>query len=334
MNVNETGSFSLTLMANKNLFVPLSSFVIARAVARSNRHAIAPSNCMTIASPSARNDSRAEEKIVDLKQTERLLKVVHELRQKCPWDRKQTHKTLIPYLIEEAYETVDAIEERTDDGLREELGDLLLQIVLHSEISREKGKFSFEEVAKGITDKMVRRHPHIYGDVEFKDMKTHLQRWNKLKEQEKKEKGKGQSDGLLARTPKSLPALGLAQKYCDLSTSVGFDWPHIDNVFEKIQEEIGELRRELRRKRKRSADIEMEFGDLLFTLTRVASHLKIDSERALRRSALKFLDRFSAMESYFGDRGKKLSDLGLDEMEKVWNQQKKKKKLVSQRYRA
>jgi MazG family protein len=255
-----------------------------------------------------------------LKETERLVKIVHELREKCPWDKKQTHRTLIPYLLEEAYETVEAIESKNKENVGEELGDLLLQIVLHAELLTEKTNLSFDKIAKGIADKMVRRHPHIYGDAKYKDLKSHLKRWSDVKKAEKPKKM------LLDGTPKAMPGLQLSQRYCDIAASVGFDWPALDNVMDKVDEEIAELKVELKRKKKQTADIEMEFGDLLFTLTRVAGHLKIDSERALKRSAQKFQQRFTAMEKHFQNQGQSLSKLPLKEMEKMWEEIKRKDK--------
>lgn len=158
----------------------------------------------------------------NLKETQRLLKVVGELRKKCPWDRKQTHQTLVPYMLEEAYETVDAIETKKPDLLREELGDVLLQIALHAEIAREKGRFSFEDVAKSITDKMIHRHPDIYQKTRVRDMKDHLRNWTRLKNQEKPKRG------LLQGIPKALPSLQRAQRYGEIASSVGFDWKDAD----------------------------------------------------------------------------------------------------------
>jgi tetrapyrrole methylase family protein / MazG family protein len=253
-----------------------------------------------------------------LKETNRLLEVVHQLRKDCPWDRKQTHKSLIPYLIEEAYEAVSAIEEKSRDNLREELGDLLLQIVLHSEISDEKGQFDFEDVAKSITEKMIRRHPHIFGDAEIKSAKAQTKHWSKLKSLEKPDRS------LLSGLPKALPALQLAQRYGEIAASVGFDWKNATDVLEKVNEELEELIVEIKRRPRRQSALEMELGDLLFTLTRLAGHLSIDSERALRKSSQKFEERFGELEKEMKSRGKLLSDCKLPEMEEAWQKIKKK----------
>jgi MazG family protein len=260
-----------------------------------------------------------------LKETNRLLDVVHQLRKECPWDRKQTHKSLIPYLIEEAYETVSAIEEKSRDELREELGDLLLQIVLHSEISDEKGHFDFEDVAKSITEKMIRRHPHIFADAKIKSAKAQTKSWSKIKALENPDRS------LLAGLPKALPALQLAQRYGEIAASVGFDWENAAGVLEKVHEELEEVIIEMNRRPRRQSAVEMELGDLLFTITRLAGHLNVDAERALRKSSQKFEDRFGRLEKEMKARGKLLSDCKMPELEEVWQKIKAKTKLTRAR---
>jgi len=252
-----------------------------------------------------------------MKKTKKLLDVVTRLRKECPWDRKQTHKTLIPYLLEEAYETIDAIESKDESQLREELGDLLLQIVLHSEISRQRGDFSFEDVADSITKKMIRRHPHIFSDAKIQSAEEQTKNWSKLKSQEKPDRS------LLAGTPKALPALQLSQRYGEIAASVNFDWKSVAGVMEKVEEELGELKAEIRKKPRKRPSLEMEFGDLIFTLTRLAGHLGIDAERAARRSAAKFETRFGRMEKWAKKKGTLLSDYSLDELEEVWGKAKR-----------
>lgn len=252
-----------------------------------------------------------------MKETRRLLKVIHELRRKCPWDRKQTHKSLIPYLLEEAHETIEAIEEKNDEKFKEELGDLLLQVVLHTEIARERKKFSFEDVARSLTEKMIRRHPHIYKKAKIKDVKSQLKNWSKLKYEEEPQRS------LLGGVPKMLPALQLSQRYGEIAASVGFDWPGAKEVLVKVKEEMSEFERELKRKRRNQDDVEMEFGDLLFTLTRLAGHLNIDAERSLRKSAAKFAHRFGKLELEKKAQNKKLTDFTLAELESAWQRVKR-----------
>lgn len=256
-----------------------------------------------------------------LKETARLLKVVHELRTRCPWDRKQTHKTLVPYFIEETYEAVEAIENNRPQDLCEELGDVLLQVALHSEIAKEKGKFTFEKVAGDIADKMIRRHPHIYknGIKRAKNYKAHMKNWQKLKNSEKP-KRKSALEGI----PKMLPALQLSQRYGEIASHVGLDWKNHSDVLKKVREELGELEAEVRKKRKKTSDLEMEMGDLLFSLTQLSRHLKINAESALRKSTQKFSTRFERMEKMEKEIGKKLHECSEEELEILWNKIKKK----------
>ncbi len=255
----------------------------------------------------------------DLKETRRFLEVVGRLRKECPWDKKQTHKSLIPYLIEEAYEAVDAIEEQSGDKMREELGDVLLQIALHSEIAGEKGTFSFESIAHSIAEKMIRRHPHIFAEADIKTAEDQTKNWSKLKEKENPNRS------LLAGIPKAMPGLSVAQRYGEIAASVNFDWPNAEKVMEKVDEELDELKVEMKRKKRIQKDMEMELGDLLFTITRLAAHLKIDSERALKRSCAKFEERFGRLETEFKKKKKAMGDSSLKELDAVWNQVKKKK---------
>lgn len=257
-----------------------------------------------------------------LPETSKLLKVVERLRKDCPWDRKQTHRTLIPYLLEEAYETIDAIEKKDRSSLKEELGDLLLQITLHAEIARQRGQFTFEDVANSIQEKMVRRHPHVFGDGKGpngKKVKTadeQMKNWSKMKKKERPDRS------LLAGTPRAMPALQLAQRYGEIAASVNFDWPNIERVLEKVDEELQELRVEIKRRKRKRADLEMELGDLLFVLTRLASHLDLDAERALRASCEKFQTRFEKLERHFRDARAPLAEASLEEMERVWQRVK------------
>jgi MazG family protein len=252
-----------------------------------------------------------------LPQTRRFFHIVSELRRKCPWDRKQTHRSLIRYLLEEAYETVDAIESGKPEALREELGDLLLQVFLHAEIARQKGQFSLEEVARNVSEKMVRRHPHVFGQQKLGRATDHARNWTKLKSQEKPNRG------LLEGTPRALPALQLAQRYGEIAGSVGFDWRSVEQVWKKVEEERAELRRELRRRRPNRSAIAAELGDLFFSLTQLARHLGLDAEAVARASSVKFSDRFERMELEFRAQGRAVTDNSDAQWEAAWNRAKR-----------
>ena len=236
----------------------------------------------------------------------------------CPWDREQTHESLRTNLLEEAYETLDTIDKRDFTAMHEEFGDLMLQVLLHSQIAYEESEFSITEVIKGICDKLVRRHPHVFGDVKVNSVNDVLQNWEKVKETERKTKGEKQK-GFLDGIPAALPALGQAQEYQSRAARVGFDWPEIDGVLDKIKEEIQEVK---------EADgldhITEEVGDLLFALVNLARWKKVDAESALRGTNLKFKRRFAHIETGARSQGKNLSDLSLDEMESLWQEAKKK----------
>lgn len=255
-------------------------------------------------------------KIKKLKETAKLLRVVHRLRKRCPWDKKQTHQSLIPYLVEEAYETIDAIDNKDSRNLMEELGDLLLQIALHAEISAEKRKFNFEDVARSITKKMIRRHPQIFGNGKYKDLQTHLRNWTILKREEKPKRF------LLDGIPRSLPSLQLAQRYGEIAAGVGFDFASAKQVIAKVKEEISELEAELTKKAAPTPALELELGDILFAVANLGRHLKLNSETALRKSSRKYYARFAEMEKAIAAKGKKLSDCNMLELEAQWQRAK------------
>ncbi len=234
----------------------------------------------------------------------------------CPWDRKQTRESLKPYLFEEFYELVDAMENNNPEEMKEELGDLLFQIVLHSQLSHEEGAFSIDEVISGIAEKMVSRHPHVFGDR--KDMSSEARRdwWNKSKKKEGKHYPSAM-DGV----PKALPALIRAQKLQINATKVGFDWDNIEDVFKKVEEEIAELKEAIGRKKQ--TEIEDELGDIFFVLVRIANFVNVNPEDALRKTIRKFMYRFKYMEAGAIEQGRVLSDLSLEEMEVLWNEAKK-----------
>lgn len=246
-----------------------------------------------------------------LKETKKLLKVVHLLRKKCPWDSRQTHKSLAPHLLEEAYETLEAIRKRDGEKLKEELGDVLLQVVLHSELAKEKGLFSFEDIAKVVSDKMIRRHPHIW-KKDKKDLKNHMKIWTSIKSSEKNK------EHHLTGIPIALPSLQLSARYGEIAASVGFDWDSHREVFKKVTEEIRELKKELDKKRLNKRLISSELGDIFFVLANLCRHLKINAEEAAKMGALKFLKRFSRMEKLIKKKGKKLHECSMYELEIAW----------------
>jgi tetrapyrrole methylase family protein/MazG family protein len=237
----------------------------------------------------------------------------------CPWDQKQTHQTLRTHLLEEAYETLTTMDENDSAGMREEFGDLLLQIVLNAQIATETNEFSTALVIKGIYDKIVRRHPHVFGDVELSGVDGVLQNWEKIKEKERKENGVGEKEkGLLDGIPSALPALTQALEYQDRAARVGFDWPEVDGVLDKVREEIEEIKQA-----QNIDEVTAELGDLFFVLVNLARWRKVDAESALRGTNLKFKKRFGYVEQGAKKQGRNLSDMTLEEMDVLWVEAKK-----------
>jgi tetrapyrrole methylase family protein / MazG family protein len=233
----------------------------------------------------------------------------------CPWDREQTHESLRKHLLEEAYEAISAIDSGDFADMREEFGDLLLQVVLQSQIANEEGQFNVNQVIQGIHSKIVRRHPHVFGELKLEDVQSVLANWEKLKEQErgKKKDGKGLLDGV----PVALPALSQAQEYQDRAARVGFDWPEIEGVLDKIKEEMEEIK-------KAETDFELasEIGDLFFAIVNLARWKHIDAESSLRTTNMRFKKRFAYVEQGAKKQGRDLSTLSLDEMESLWQEAK------------
>ena len=258
------------------------------------------------------------------KETDRLIAVMARLRDPdggCPWDLEQSFDTIAPYTIEEAYEVADAIRQDDMGALKEELGDLLLQVVYHARMAEEKGAFAFEEVARGIADKMIRRHPHVFGDATVADAEAQTAHWEAQKAAERAEAGGGRQSALDG-VPLALPALTRAEKLTRRAARVGFDWPQTEQVLDKTEEEIGELRREIAAGAPR-ARIEDEVGDILFCVANLARHLKIDPEHALRAANAKFERRFRAVEDSFAAEGRDIADASLDVMEARWQSAKR-----------
>jgi XTP/dITP diphosphohydrolase len=245
---------------------------------------------------------------------ERLIKIMDDLREKCPWDKKQTIDTLRQLTIEETYELADAITDHDWKGIKEELGDILLHIVFYAKIGAEQNKFTLQEVINGVCEKLIFRHPHIYGDVKVKDEEDVKRNWEKLKMKEGKE-------SVLSGVPKSLPATVKAMRLQEKAKQVGFEWEHKDQVWEKVEEEKNELLEAIASGNK--AHTEEELGDLFFSLINFARFLEVDAENALEKTNKKFISRFTKMETAAKEDGKALQDMTLDEMDSIWNKIKK-----------
>ncbi|MCH7829889.1 MAG: nucleoside triphosphate pyrophosphohydrolase [Proteobacteria bacterium] len=256
-----------------------------------------------------------------MREIEKLLDIMRRLRDKdggCPWDVEQDFATIAPYTIEEAYEVADAIERQDMDGLRDELGDLLFQVVFHAQMAQEAGHFEFDDVVGGISDKMIRRHPHVFGSPAERAAGPQEGSWERVKELERSE---SVDDSALAGVAKSIPALKRAQKLGSRASRVGFDWPDRHGVREKIREEIDELEEAVGTRE--VADIEEEFGDVLFAVVNLARHLDIDPEKALTGANRKFERRFRDMEREINANGKRMSDFNLETLDKYWRAAKK-----------
>jgi XTP/dITP diphosphohydrolase len=247
----------------------------------------------------------------------RLVGIMDDLREKCPWDRKQTIQTLRQLSIEELYELADAITEEDWKGIREELGDLFLHLVFYAKIGSEQGRFTLDEVLNGISDKLVARHPHIYGEVVVRDEEDVKRNWEKLKLKEGKK-------SVLAGVPGGLPALVKAMRLQEKARQVGFEWENADQVWDKVEEETRELKEAV--VEGDQDQIEEEWGDLLFSMVNYARFLKVDAENALERTNKKFIRRFTRMEALAAERGQTLADMSLSAMDDLWNQAKKEQK--------
>lgn len=254
------------------------------------------------------------------KKFKELLKVIEKLRspQGCPWDRKQTHKSLVPYVIEEAYEVVTAIEKDDPELLKEELGDLLLQIVLHTQIAKEKKEFTMKDVVDVLREKMIRRHPHVFAKKKVKNIKQVLQNWEHIKKNEKRD----QKRSILAGVPAMLPSLYRAEKVQKKAARVGFDWEQAEGAWQKVKEEIKEFQQAYKKKKFSRKHMEEEMGDVLFSLVNVSRKLHIDAETALRKTTEKFIKRFSYIEKKVEKDRKELSDCSLKELDRYWEESK------------
>ncbi|MDP9186162.1 MAG: nucleoside triphosphate pyrophosphohydrolase [Verrucomicrobiota bacterium] len=258
--------------------------------------------------------------VIESSSFKKLCDIVAKLRAPggCPWDREQTHESLLPATIEEAYEVAEAARARNDTHFREELGDLLLLVVMHAEIAREAGRFNIDHVIAEITDKLVRRHPHVFGESDARDAGAVLKQWEAIKREEKKT-----DQHYLASLPAALPALMRAQKAQGKVARVNFDWTDLREVLAKVEEELGELKDAITNEDQKS--IEDEIGDLLFAVVNLTRKCKLDAETALQSATNKFVRRFNLLEDELRARGKKLGDVDLAELDAIWNRVKRTK---------
>ncbi|GAA0198581.1 nucleoside triphosphate pyrophosphohydrolase [Kangiella japonica] len=255
--------------------------------------------------------------------TQRLLDIMRTLRdpeQGCPWDKKQTFETIVPHTLEEAYEVADAIEKGDMAELEGELGDLLFQVVFYAQLGSEQDLFDFESIAKAMSEKLVRRHPHVFSDMSLENDAAIKQNWEKLKHQERQTKNQSNTS-LLDDLPSSFPALSLAQKIQKRVGRHGFDWPDINGVIEKLEEEVAELKEAISKKNR--AHIEEELGDVLFSCVNLSRHLELDPETALRKSCRKFENRFRQLEILIDNDGLTVDSASLEQLEQAWQKAKK-----------
>ena len=242
---------------------------------------------------------------------DRLVQIMDELREQCPWDKKQTIHSLRQLTLEEVYELTDSITESNWKGIKEELGDLLLHIVFYARIGKEEEQFTLDEMIHAICDKLVARHPHIYGDVLVNNDEDVKRNWEKLKLKEGKK-------SVLAGVPKGLPSLIKAMRLQEKAKQVGFEWENKEQVWEKVEEEVGEMKEAIQQGDQHK--IEEEFGDVVFSLVNFARFLKVDAENALEITNKKFIARFTQMEELALSKGKNLNDMSLEEMDSIWNE--------------
>lgn len=244
----------------------------------------------------------------------KLMQIMLELREKCPWDKKQTIHTLRSMTIEEMYELIDAIDSNSWQGIKEELGDVLLHIVFYATIATEQQQFTLQEVIEGICSKLIKRHPHIYGEVKVKDEEDVKRNWEKIKLQEGKQSA-------LSGVPASLPAITKAARIQEKAKQTGFEWNNKEEVYAKIEEELQEMHEAVQSGNQ--GHIEEEFGDVLFSMINYARFLNIDADAALEKTNKKFIHRFTAMEQMAAQQNKQLADMSLAEMDVLWNEIKK-----------
>ncbi|PSV57764.1 nucleoside triphosphate pyrophosphohydrolase [Photobacterium sp. GB-3] len=258
-------------------------------------------------------------------QMEQLLTIMSQLRDPhrgCPWDLKQNFDSIVPYTLEEAYEVADAIEQKNWNDVKEELGDLLFQVVFYSQMAKEQGLFEFDDVVADISEKLVRRHPHVFSDADFDDEAAVQQNWEAEKAKERA--AKEQDESLLANIPNALPALMRADKIQKRCANVGFDWDELAPVVDKVKEELDEVMDEVIQAVPEQQRIEEELGDLLFSVVNLSRHLKVKPEMALQKANKKFEKRFRQVEESVLEQGKIISQCSLTELDEAWNRVKEK----------
>jgi tetrapyrrole methylase family protein/MazG family protein len=251
---------------------------------------------------------------------ERLVILLEVLRspEGCAWDRKQTHRSLLPYLIEEAYEVLETIESENYDELKEELGDLLCQIVFHAQLASERGDFHVNDSINGLIEKLINRHPHVFGDRNQLDPQQVRDQWEKIKVES------GEKESALAGLPRSMPALTMAYRLGEKAGGLGFDWRRAEDVLSKIDEEVAEIKQEIfSQSENREERLKDEIGDVLFAVSSLARKLGVDPEAALRTSLTKFCERFGYMEAEIQGRGHSFDDYSLEELEEIWQKSKR-----------
>lgn len=247
----------------------------------------------------------------------RIIRIMDELREQCPWDKKQTFESLRMLTIEEVYELADAITQKKFDEIKKELGDVFLHILFYSRLASEENQFDINDVVKSLAEKLIQRHPHIYGNTKADDAEQVKQNWEKIKQQERKNK-----QGVLSGVPASLPSVIKAYRIQEKAAAVGFDWDNAKDVIEKVKEELQEFLTEVE-KNNNQEKTEEEFGDLLFALINLSRFLKINPDNALEKTNQKFIQRFQYIEQKLSEQGKNFSDVSLNEMEMYWQEAKK-----------
>jgi MazG family protein len=253
-----------------------------------------------------------------------IMRLLRDPQRGCPWDLEQNYQTIVPHTLEEAYEVADSIEKGDLDALQGELGDLLFQVVFYAQLATEEGRFGFKEVVQSINQKLIRRHPHVFADVEVEDARSQTRLWEQLKQAERKSDSSSDDhqpsalDGVL----EALPALTRAAKVQRRAAHVGFDWPDHSGVLDKVEEEFAELRVEIEQQQPAAEQVEEEMGDLLFSMVNLCRHLQLDGEGVLRRATTKFERRFRTMEMLLAEQGTHLEQLDQDAMEAAWQQVK------------
>lgn len=252
---------------------------------------------------------------------EKLVEIMTALRGEkgCPWDKEQTRESLKPFLVEETYEVLEAIDEGNPEKIKEELGDLLFQIIFHCQIAKERNEFDMNDVVRKISEKMIGRHPHVFGEATYETSEEVLKQW----EERKKEEGKGR-ESILEGIPKELPSLLKAHRIQSRASRVGFDWKQVEDVVEKLDEELKEFREALERKDQQ--EIEDELGDVFFVLVNISRFVGVNPEDALRKTISKFISRFRYIEMKSAEAGKSLSGMSLEEMDALWDEAKGKEK--------